>query len=87
MLGLENWMDIRSLHQQGLSVSEIARREGIDRKTVRRYLREAPREYRRKRMRWKIDPFRVYLRERWERGVENASRLFRELQKNGYTGA
>lgn len=86
MLGLEDWMDIRSLHQQGLSVSEIARREGVDRKTVRKYLHEAPREYRRKPKRWKIDPFRVYLRERWEQGVENASRLFRELQKNGYTG-
>jgi hypothetical protein len=43
MLGLEDWMDIRSLHQQGLSVSEIARREGIERKTVRKYLCEAPR--------------------------------------------
>jgi transposase len=42
MLGLEDCMDIRSLHQQGLSVSEIARREGIDRKTVRKYLHEAP---------------------------------------------
>jgi transposase len=86
MLGLEDWMDIRSLHQQGVSVSEISRREGIDRKTVRKYLREAPREYRRKPKRWKIDPYRVYLRERWELGVENASRLFRELQKKGYTG-
>jgi hypothetical protein len=44
MLGLEDCMDIRSLHQQGLSVSEIARRDGIDRRTVRKYLREAPRE-------------------------------------------
>lgn len=86
MLGLEDWMDIRSLHQQGLSVSEIARREGVDRKTVRKYLRETPHAYQRKRKAWKIDTFRSYLRERWEQGVENASRLFRELQKNGYTG-
>lgn len=83
MLGLEDWMDIRLLHQQGLSVSEIAHRKGIDRKTMRKHLREAPRKYRRKPKRWKIDPFRVYLRERLEQGVENAGRLFRELQKNG----
>lgn len=76
-------MDIRSLHQQGVSVSEIARREGIDRKTVRKYLRETPREYRRKPKRWKIDPYRVYLRERWEQGVENATRLFRETAEEG----
>lgn len=79
-------MDIRSLHQQGLTVSEIARQVGMDRKTVRKYLREAPREYRRKPKEWKIDPYLVYLRERWEQGVENASRLFRELQKKGYAG-
>ena len=60
MLGLEDCMDIRSLHHQGLSVTEIARREGIDRKTVRKYLHEAPREYRRKPKRWKIDPFRAF---------------------------
>jgi transposase len=86
MLRLEDWMDIRGLQQQGLSVSEIARREGIDRKTVRKYLRQAPREYQRKPKPWKIDDYRMYLRERWEQGAANASRLFLEIQKRGYTG-
>lgn len=86
MLRLEDWMDIRGLQQQGLSVSEIARREGIDRKTMRKYLRQAPREYQRKPKPWKIDGYRTYLRERWEQGVANASRLFLEIQKRGYTG-
>jgi transposase len=40
-------MDIRSLHQQGLTISAIARREGLDRKTVRKYLREGASVYRR----------------------------------------
>src|SRR6476469_8282301 len=48
MLGLEDWMDIRSLHQQGLTVSEIARQVRMDRKTMKKYLREVPRAYRRK---------------------------------------
>jgi hypothetical protein len=74
MLGLEDWMDIRSLHQPGLSVSEIARREGVDRKTGGNTF-----------ARYRVsigasrsdgsDPLRVYLRVRWEQGVENASRL------------
>ncbi len=79
-------MEIQQLHHDGVSVSEIARRLDMDRKTVRKYLRQAPREYERKPKSWKVDPFRVYLRERWELGVQNASRLFAEIQKRGYGG-
>lgn len=35
-------MMILELHRQGLSVSAIAARTGHDRKTVRKYIREAP---------------------------------------------
>jgi transposase len=86
MLGLEDWMDIRSLHQQGLSISAIARREGLDRKTVRKYLHEGPAGYRREPRAQKIDPYRAYLRERWEQGVGNGYRLFREIRQRGYPG-
>ena len=86
MLRLEGFMEIQQLHHEGVSVSEIARRLSMDRKTVRKYLRQAPRACARKPKRWRIDPFRAYLRERWEMGVANASRLFTELQKRGYAG-
>jgi transposase len=67
-------------------VSEIARQLDVDRKTVRKYLKQAPREYERKPKSWKLDPWRAHLRERWEQGVHNANRLFLELQKRGYDG-
>jgi transposase len=86
MVRLEGFMDIQKLHHDGVSVSEIARQLNMDRKTVRKYLRQAPRAYERKAKRWKIDPFRSYLRERWELGVHNAARLFSEIQKRGYAG-
>lgn len=86
MLRLEDFMEIQKLHHEGLSVSEIARQLDVDRKTVRKYLKQAPREYERKPKSWKVDPHRAYLRERWERGVRNGSRLFVELQKRGYDG-
>jgi transposase len=79
-------MDIQQLHHDGVSVSEIARRLNMDRKTVRKYLRQAPRKYERQPKSWKIDPFRACLRERWELGVVNASRLFVKIQKCGYAG-
>lgn len=87
MLRLEDWMDVHSLHQQGLSVSAIARTLELDRKTVRKYLTQPPRPYPRRPPRaHKLDPYRAYLRERWEAGVQNGSKLFRELQQRGYPG-
>ncbi len=86
MLRLEGFMEIQKLHHDGLSVSEIARRLDMDRKTVRKYLKQAPTRYERQPKGWKVDPWRSYLRERWEQGVENASRLFVEIQKRGYGG-
>src|SRR5258708_461083 len=86
MLRLEGFMEIQKLHHDGVSVSEIARQLDMDRKTVRKFRRSAPREYERKPRIWKVDPFRAYLRERWEVGVRNAAKLFVELRKRGYTG-
>lgn len=86
MLRLEGFMEIRQLHHDGLSVSEIARRLSLDRKTVQKYLRDAPRRYERKARHWKLDPWRAYLRERWEQGVKNAARLYLEIRQRGYTG-
>jgi transposase len=79
-------MEIQGLYQQGVAVSEIARRLGMDRKTVRKYLHKAPVPYARPDRPKKVDPFCAYLRERWEQGVTNAYQLFREIQKRGYPG-
>jgi transposase len=86
MLRLENFMEIQKLHHDGVSVSEIARQLDMDRKTVRKYLQHAPREYERRPKVWQVDPYRAYLRERWELGVHNAAKLFVELGKRGYGG-
>jgi transposase len=52
MLRLEDFMEIQKLHHDGVSVSEIARHLDMDRKTVRKYLKQAPREYERKPKSW-----------------------------------
>jgi transposase len=41
MVRLEEWMEILLLSRQGLSISEIARRTGRSRPTVRRQLRQS----------------------------------------------
>jgi transposase len=87
MITLEEWMNIADLKQQGLSVSAIARQYDLDRKTVRKYLVQPPQAYRRQNPApAKIDPYRSFLRERWEQGVQNAHKLLDEIRERGYGG-
>ena len=45
-LTAEDWHIIRSMKEQGMSISEIARRPGTRRKTVRKYLAmDKPKKY------------------------------------------
>src|SRR5215471_1567034 len=58
---------ILDLHRQGVSVSAIARRAGLDRKTVRKYLErglEPPAYGPRPPRETRLAPFERYLRER-----------------------
>jgi transposase len=87
MLNLEDFMNRRDLKQQGWSVSAIADELNLDRKTVRKHLVEAPQPYKRENpAACKIDPYRSFLRERWEKGVHNACKLLEEVRSRGYDG-
>src|SRR5215471_19425879 len=81
---------ILDLHRQGVSVSAIARRAGLDRKTVRKYLErglEPPAYGPRPPRETKLAPFERYLRERVAAFPElTASRLLREIRDLGFTG-
>ncbi len=81
---------IHELHQEGLSISAIARRTGLDRKTVRKYLKgglKSPRYGPRAPRPQLLDPYRGYLRERVEAYPQmRATRLLREIRQLGYGG-
>ena len=81
---------ILDLHRQGLSVSAIARRTGLDRKTVSKYVErglEAPAYGPRQPRATLLDPFNRYLRERVAVFPElSGRRLHRELRDLGYKG-
>lgn len=81
---------ILDMHRQGLSVSAIARQTGVDRKTIRKYIKrglEAPAYGPREPRATVIDPFTAYLRERVAAypGL-SGRRLLRELKDRGYAG-
>ncbi len=81
---------ILDLHRQGLSVSAIARRTGLDRKTVRKYIEsglEPPAYGPRQPRPTKVRPFEPYLRERVAAYPDlTGSRLHREIRDLGYGG-
>jgi transposase len=89
VLRVDEWVAIKEMARQGVSISEIGRRTGRDRNTVRKVLLEtAPREHRRaarSRVR-KLDPFREYLLGRIDEGCTNASVLMEEIKRQGYSG-
>lgn len=90
MIQLGELIMILDLHRQGLGVSAIARRVGIDRKTVRKYIArglEPPTYGPRKPRPRQLEPFEAYLRQRVVAypGL-TGSRLLREIREQGYQG-
>ena len=78
---------VRAAHGRGLTQRAIGREFGLTRKTVRRFLqaKEFPEQAPRRR-RTGLEPYREYLEKRWAEGCNNASLLWKELQKQGYSG-
>ena len=58
MVGVERWAEIRRAHfVEGVAIRALARRTGLDRKTIRRALRaDAPLRYERAPVASKLDP-------------------------------
>ena len=90
MTGLGEIVMILDLHRQGAGVSAIARRTGLDRKTVRKVIAgglEPPAYGPRPRRVTQLQPFEPYLRERLAAVPElTGRRLHRELAALGYRG-
>jgi predicted transcriptional regulator len=80
--------EVRLLVERGMTSSDISRKTGLDRKTVRKYIQaeKLPDRTAHPKRRSLLDPFRGYLQERVALGCHNAARLFREIEKLGYKG-
>jgi transposase len=76
------------LRAQGMTIRGVARALGVDRKTVRRWLRagHAPTWRHADHGRSILDSFRHYLEARWTAGYRNGTGLWREIRERGFTG-
>jgi transposase len=89
MIGVEDRFMIKDLHRKGMSISDIARQTGHDRKTVRKALDEPLMRLRQPRqaVRYQLGSYVAYLKQRIDEGVLNASKLYDEIKAQGYTGS
>jgi transposase len=79
--------EVARLHEAGASISHISRVVGVDRKTVRGWLRNGgPPTWQKPPQPTVLDPYRHYLERRWSEGCHNAAALWRELVDLGFDG-
>jgi transposase len=83
----EKYEQVRDLHERGAGIMEIARTVGISKMTAYKYLREGPPQRKRHSIHGKqrvLEPWEPYLLKRWEEGDRMATRLWREIQAQGF---
>jgi excisionase family DNA binding protein len=83
------YQQVESLHQQGLTSKEIARRMAISERTVRHWLHRgvAPDTRPRRKYPSAFDPYAPYALTRWEEGERNGTHIWREIAAQGYPGS
>lgn len=92
MITQETFVDIHVLHKQGFGIRAIARKLGLSKNTVRRYLRQpiaVPSYAPRTKRPTKLEPFKPYLLQRIQAAKPHwipAAVLFREIKALGYDG-
>ena len=81
---------VHEMHEQGLSDREISRQMKMSTRTVKQYrqadsCRFYPEGVRRGNS--KLDAYQSYLEERWQAGCHNATRLWCEINQQGFDGS
>ena len=78
----------KTMKEQGMSISEIARRTGVSRKTVRKYIAmEKPVKYSREGRQSVIAPYTDYVKGRIDKHNLSAVRIYEEIREKGYPGS
>jgi len=77
-----------ALRQQGWTMKAISTPMGRHHRTVRKYLEAStfPERPPRRRPPSILDPYKAYLRERWQAGCRSVLELYREIQAQGFAG-
>ena len=86
----ERYQAITALHADGASIAAIARTLGVDRHTVRRFVRASSLEELQAKTLQRasmLDGYTDYLHQRWAQGCTDAAALAKEITALGYRGS
>jgi len=88
MINMEVHMDIRSLKREGYTIRAIARKLGIHRNTVKKYLQspEAPQYRKRSNKPSLLDPYKQIIQDYLQQEPYSAMWLLERIRHQGYTG-
>lgn len=88
MLDLQDFLTLKELREQELSYSEIARRTGFSRKTIRKYINSdvPPEAKKRAPKSSKLDDYKDYIIKRLIGYPVTASKIYKEIQERGFIG-
>lgn len=85
---VQRYEQVLALSREGLSQRAIAKRIGLHRETVARFIHAGAFPERTTRSYpTRVDAHADYLRQRWEAGCRNAAQLARELTRRGFNGS
>ncbi len=84
----DRYQQMTTLHAQGVTQREVAKRMGMSERAVRTWLKRgaAPTNERHFRRRSVFDPYAAYVLERWQAGVHEARQLYEEIHAQGFSG-
>ena len=85
---VDRYSEVVALSRNGMSQQEISRTLHMGRKTIRRFLRagQFPERAKPHRKPPGVNAFQEYLTRRWTEGCHNATKLWHEIQDQGYAG-
>ncbi len=85
---LDRYNEVLELNRKGMSQQAISLTLHIQRKTIRRFVRagQFPERATPHRRPPGVNKFQEFLRRRWAEGCHNATKLWHEIQVQGYTG-
>ena len=88
MLDLQDFLTLKEMREEELSYSEIARRTGFSRKTIRKYINsDAPPEAKKRAPKSsKLDDYKDYIIQRLKDYPVTASKIYMEIQEMGFVG-